>query len=92
MKGTYFLLADYSAISSLDDVSYCQWLSKEAGVAAIPLSVFCADPFPHKLDSSLLCKQGIDAAGSGRAPERVVIILPSSLLNNDGLQTVQADR
>ena len=48
-EGTYFLLADYSAISDLDDVSFCQWLTKEVGVAAIPLSVFCADAFPHKL-------------------------------------------
>jgi methionine aminotransferase len=48
-EGTYFLLADYSAISDLDDVSFCQWLTKEVGVAAIPLSVFCADSFPHKL-------------------------------------------
>lgn len=33
----------------LDDVEFCQWLTQEHGVAAIPLSVFCADPFPHKL-------------------------------------------
>ncbi len=32
-----------------DDVEFCQWLTQEHGVAAIPLSVFCADPFPHKL-------------------------------------------
>ena len=38
--GTYFQLADYSAISSLDDVSFCHWLAIEVGVAAIPLSVF----------------------------------------------------
>jgi methionine transaminase len=56
-EGTYFLLADYSAISSLDDVSFCQWLTKEAGVAAIPLSVFCADPFPHKLIRLCFAKQ-----------------------------------
>jgi len=48
-EGTYFLLADYSAISDLNDVSFCEWLTKEAGVAAIPLSVFCADAFPYKL-------------------------------------------
>lgn len=48
-EGTYFLLVDYSAISDLDDVSFCQLLTKEAGVAAIPLSVFCNAPFPHKL-------------------------------------------
>ena len=55
--GTYFLLADYSAISDLDDVSFCQWLTKEVGVAAIPLSVFCADPFPHKIIRLCFAKQ-----------------------------------
>ena len=38
--GTYFQLADYSAVSELDDVAFCEWLTREAGVAAIPLSVF----------------------------------------------------
>ncbi|WP_312211503.1 pyridoxal phosphate-dependent aminotransferase [Pseudescherichia sp.] len=56
-EGTYFLLVDYSAISDLDDVSFCQWLTKEVGVAAIPLSVFCADPFPHKLIRLCFAKQ-----------------------------------
>lgn len=56
-QGTYFLLADYSAISGLDDVNFCQWLTKEVGVAAIPLSVFCADPFPHKLIRLCFAKQ-----------------------------------
>ncbi|MEO3989578.1 pyridoxal phosphate-dependent aminotransferase [Pseudocitrobacter cyperus] len=56
-EGTYFLLADYSAISGLDDVSFCQWLTTEKGVAAIPLSVFCADPFPHKLIRLCFAKQ-----------------------------------
>ena len=56
-EGTYFLLADYSAISDLDDVSFCTWLTTEVGVAAIPLSVFCADPFPHKLIRLCFAKQ-----------------------------------
>lgn len=56
-EGTYFLLADYSAISDLDDVRFCEWLTKEAGVAAIPLSVFCADAFPHKLIRLCFAKQ-----------------------------------
>ena len=56
-EGTYFLLADYSAISDMDDVSFCQWLTMEVGVAAIPLSVFCADPFPHKLIRLCFAKQ-----------------------------------
>ena len=37
-QGTYFLLLDYSAISVLNDREFCQWLTKEIGVAAIPLS------------------------------------------------------
>lgn len=56
-EGTYFLLADYSAISDLDDVSFCRWLTTDVGVAAIPLSVFCADPFPHKLIRLCFAKQ-----------------------------------
>lgn len=56
-EGTYFLLADYSAISDLDDFSFCRWLTTEIGVAAIPLSVFCADPFPHKLIRLCFAKQ-----------------------------------
>ncbi|WP_349257539.1 methionine aminotransferase [Rheinheimera sp.] len=43
-QGTYFLLADYSAISDLDDVQFCQWLTTEHKVAAIPLSVFYQSP------------------------------------------------
>lgn len=56
-EGTYFLLIDYSAVSDLNDVEFCQWLTKEVGVAAIPLSVFCADPFPHKLIRLCFAKQ-----------------------------------
>ncbi|SFN38811.1 methionine aminotransferase [Izhakiella capsodis] len=56
-EGTYFLLADYSAISDLNDVHFCEWLTINAGVAAIPLSVFCADNFPHKLIRLCFAKQ-----------------------------------
>ena len=39
--GTYFQLADYSAIRpDLDDVAMAEWLTREHGVAAIPVSVF----------------------------------------------------
>jgi methionine aminotransferase len=42
--GTYFQLADYSAISSLPDVEFARWLTVEHGVATIPVSVFYEDP------------------------------------------------
>ncbi|MFI8417556.1 pyridoxal phosphate-dependent aminotransferase [Serratia sp. NPDC078593] len=56
-EGTYFLLADYRAVSDLDDVAFCHWLTEHVGVAAIPLSVFCADPFPHQLIRLCFAKQ-----------------------------------
>ncbi|MFT5706905.1 MAG: methionine aminotransferase [Oceanospirillaceae bacterium] len=47
--GTYFQVLDYSQISDLDDMAFCEYLTKEVGVAAIPLSVFCEKPKPMKL-------------------------------------------
>ncbi|RMF97758.1 MAG: pyridoxal phosphate-dependent aminotransferase [Gammaproteobacteria bacterium] len=42
--GTYFQLADYSAISDEPDVDFARRLTRDAGVAAIPVSVFYAAP------------------------------------------------
>ncbi len=42
-QGSYFLLLDYSAISTLDDREFCYWLTIEIGIAAIPLSPFYAN-------------------------------------------------
>jgi len=42
--GTYFQLADYSAISDLPDVEFSRYLTIEKGVAAIPVSVFSSQP------------------------------------------------
>ena len=39
-EGTYFQTVRYQAISDLPDVQFCEWMVKEVGVAAIPLSVF----------------------------------------------------
>lgn len=47
--GTFFLLLDYSAISDLKDTDFALWLIEKAGVVGIPVSVFCADDYPHKL-------------------------------------------
>jgi methionine aminotransferase len=44
VAGAYFQLADYSAISSEDDVAFARRLTTELGVAAIPLSPFYAEP------------------------------------------------
>jgi methionine aminotransferase len=41
--GTYFQLADYGQISEEQDVTFVERLTRETGVAAIPLSVFYAE-------------------------------------------------
>ncbi len=46
VPGGSFQLADYSAVSDLDDLAFCRWLTIEKGVTAIPLSPFYADPPP----------------------------------------------
>jgi methionine transaminase len=48
-KGTYFCVANYSKISDLGDVEFCEWMTKEKGLAAIPLSVFYEDGTDNKL-------------------------------------------
>jgi methionine aminotransferase len=40
VPGGYFQLVDYSAIRDDDDLAFCEWLVKEGGVAAIPLTPF----------------------------------------------------
>jgi methionine aminotransferase len=42
--GTYFQLVDYSRITSESDVEYSKRLTREAGVACIPVSVFYESP------------------------------------------------
>lgn len=42
--GTYFQLVDYSAITAEPDVDYARRLTREAGVASIPVSVFYESP------------------------------------------------
>jgi methionine transaminase len=44
VHGTYFQLADYSAISDLPDARFCEELARRHAVAAIPLSPFCDEP------------------------------------------------
>jgi len=54
VPGGYFQLVDYTAISDLDDLAFCHWLTVEKGVTAIPLSPFYRDP-PKDLRLARLC-------------------------------------
>jgi methionine aminotransferase len=52
--GTYFQLADYSALSAQRDVEFARWLTIEHGVAVIPISVFYEKP-PAELKLVRFC-------------------------------------
>ncbi len=47
-EGTFFQLVDYSALSDKTEVEFSQWLTREIGVAAIPLSSFYQNPVENK--------------------------------------------
>jgi len=44
VSGAYFQLVDYSAICDKVDLNFSEWLIREAGVAAIPVSAFYETP------------------------------------------------
>ncbi len=46
--GTYFVVADAAPLGYRDGVDLCQQLPRIAGVAAVPVSVFCDDPEPAR--------------------------------------------
>jgi methionine aminotransferase len=48
-EGTYFQTVDYSAVSDLPEAEFCQWLTNEIGVAAIPISAFYEGGFEQRL-------------------------------------------
>ncbi len=48
-EGTYFQCADISRVSDLKEAEFCQWLTSELGVAAIPLSAFYGDGFDQRV-------------------------------------------
>jgi N-succinyldiaminopimelate aminotransferase len=55
-EGTYFIVADYSHMSSLPDTEFALWLTEHKKVAVLPTSVFYTDqkkppPLSHLSDS-----------------------------------------
>ena len=48
-EGTYFQCVDISAVSDLKEADFCQWLTTELGVAAIPMSAFYGDGFDQRV-------------------------------------------
>jgi methionine aminotransferase len=55
--GTFFQLAEYSAISDRSDIEMVTWLTQEVGVAAIPMSVFYQSPPAQRYVRFCFCKE-----------------------------------
>jgi methionine aminotransferase len=47
--GSYFQIAGYEQISDMPDMEFAKWLTKEYGVATIPVSAFYSNKKDDKL-------------------------------------------
>jgi methionine aminotransferase len=56
-EGTYFQCVEISEVSDLSEADFCQWLTREIGVAAIPLSAFYGDGFDQRVVRFCFAKQ-----------------------------------
>jgi methionine aminotransferase len=56
-EGSYFQCVDISNVSSLGEAEFCQWLTAEVGVAAIPLSAFYGNGFDQRVVRFCFAKQ-----------------------------------
>jgi len=56
-EGSYFQCVDISAVSDLSEADFCLWLTREIGVAAIPLSAFYGDGFDQRVVRFCFAKQ-----------------------------------
>ena len=63
-QGSYFQVVDYGAVSRQSEAEFCQWLTREVGVAAIPLSAFYDGGFEQGLARLCFAKRDetLDAA------------------------------
>jgi methionine aminotransferase len=64
-RGTYFQLARYSAIVDLPDQEFARWLTREVGVAVIPVSVFNHDAHDEGVVRFCFAKQEATLASAG---------------------------
>jgi len=64
-RGTYFQLARYDAISPLPDREFAEWMTRQAGVAVIPVSVFYPDGRDDHVVRFCFAKQEATLAAAG---------------------------
>ena len=56
-EGAYYIMADFSGLSDLDDTKFAHWLTKEIGVAPVPGSSFYHDGGGRTLVRFAFCKK-----------------------------------
>ena len=70
-RGTYFQLARYSAISDLPDRAFAEWLTREVGVAVIPVSAFYHDGHDDRVVRFCFAKQETTLSAAGERLRRI---------------------
>lgn len=74
-RGTYFQLARYDALpgpaADLPDTEFAKWLTREVGVAVIPVSVFYPDGRDDKVVRFCFAKQEATLAAAGERLRRL---------------------
>lgn len=64
-RGTYFQLARYDVISDLPDLEFAKWLTREVGVAVIPVSAFFQNRHDDRVVRFCFAKQESTLAAAG---------------------------
>ena len=70
-RGTYSQLASHKAISDLPDRAFAEWMTREAGVAVIPVSVFYADGRDDRVVRFCFAKQEATLVVAGERLRRL---------------------
>ena len=70
-EGTYFQLVDYSQISNKNDVDFSIEMTQKYGVAVIPITPFCNEPFEEKIVRLCFAKTDDVLAKAGEILKRI---------------------
>jgi methionine aminotransferase len=70
-RGTYFQLARYGHLSDKPDREFAEWLTREVGVAVIPVSVFDADGHDDKVVRFCFAKKEETLVAAGERLRRL---------------------
>ena len=70
-RGTYFQLARYGHLSDKPDREFAEWLTREVGVAVIPVSVFHADGHDDKVVRFCFAKKEETLVAAGERLRRL---------------------